>query len=319
MTLTTTRRTIAAALGFTALGIFAGAVSPAVAQDQKTYALVQINQQALFFNQINQGAQKAADAAGAKLVIFNANNDAAAQNSAIETYIQQKVNGLIVVAIDVNGIMAAVNQAADAKIPVVAIDAILPKGPQKAQIGVDNAKAGADMGAHFLDYVKANMGGKAKIGIVGALNSYIQNVRQKGFEDAIKGKDGIETIAVVDGQNVQDTALAAAENLITGNPDMNAIYATGEPALLGAIAAVESQGKQDQIKIFGWDLTAQAISGIDKGYVTAVVQQDPAGMGEAAVKALDTITKGGSVDQNVAVPVTIVTKDNVEPYRAVFK
>ncbi|AZO28342.1 MULTISPECIES: substrate-binding domain-containing protein [Mesorhizobium] len=319
MTLTTTRRTFAAALGFTALGIFAGAVSPAVAQDQKTYALVQINQQALFFNQINQGAQKAADAAGAKLVIFNANNDAAAQNSAIETYIQQKVNGLIVVAIDVNGIMAAVNQAADAKIPVVAIDAILPKGPQKAQIGVDNAKAGADMGAHFLDYVKANMGGKAKIGIVGALNSYIQNVRQKGFEDAIKGKDGIETIAVVDGQNVQDTALAAAENLITGNPDMNAIYATGEPALLGAIAAVESQGKQDQIKIFGWDLTAQAISGIDKGYVTAVVQQDPAGMGEAAVKALDTITRGGSVDKNVAVPVTIVTKDNVEPYRAVFK
>ncbi|MDX8479874.1 substrate-binding domain-containing protein [Mesorhizobium sp. VK24D] len=319
MTLTTTRRTFAAALGFTALGIFAGTVSPAVAQDQKTYALVQINQQALFFNQINQGAQKAADAAGAKLVIFNANNDAAAQNSAIETYIQQKVNGLIVVAIDVNGIMAAVNQAADAKIPVVAIDAILPKGPQKAQIGVDNAKAGADMGAHFLDYVKANMGGKAKIGIVGALNSYIQNVRQKGFQDAIKGKDGIETIAVVDGQNVQDTALAAAENLITGNPDMNAIYATGEPALLGAIAAVESQGKQDQIKIFGWDLTAQAISGIDKGYVTAVVQQDPAGMGEAAVKALDTITKGGSVDKNVAVPVTIVTKDNVEPYRAVFK
>ncbi|RWB19969.1 MAG: sugar ABC transporter substrate-binding protein [Mesorhizobium sp.] len=319
MTLTTTRRTFAAALGFTALGIFADAVSPAVAQDQKTYALVQINQQALFFNQINQGAQKAADAAGAKLVIFNANNDAAAQNSAIETYIQQKVNGLIVVAIDVNGIMAAVNQAADAKIPVVAIDAILPKGPQKAQIGVDNAKAGADMGAHFLDYVKANMGGKAKIGIVGALNSYIQNVRQKGFEDAIKGKDGIETIAVVDGQNVQDTALAAAENLITGNPDMNAIYATGEPALLGAIAAVESQGKQDQIKIFGWDLTAQAISGIDKGYVTAVVQQDPAGMGEAAVKALDTITRGGSVDKNVAVPVTIVTKDNVEPYRAIFK
>ncbi len=319
MTWTTTRRTFAAALGFTALTLFAGTVSPAAAQDQKTYALVQINQQAIFFNQINEGAQKAADAAGAKLVIFNANNEPSARNSAIETYIREKVNGLIVVAIDVNGIMPAVKEAADANIPVVAIDAILPEGPQKAQIGVDNAKAGADMGAHFLDYVKANMDGKAKIGVVGALNSYIQNVRQKGFEDAIKDKDGVETVAVVDGQNVQDTALAAAENLITGNPDMNAIYATGEPALLGAIAAVESQGKQDQIKIFGWDLTAQAISGIDKGYVAAVVQQDPAGMGEAAVKALDTLTKGGEVDKEIAVPVTIVTKDNVEPYRAVFK
>jgi ribose transport system substrate-binding protein len=51
-----------------------------------TVALVTINQQALFFNQINDGAQQAADKAGAKLVIFNANNNAAAQNSAIEDY-----------------------------------------------------------------------------------------------------------------------------------------------------------------------------------------------------------------------------------------
>ncbi len=311
------RRAFTAALAFTALASATLGASLAQAAG-KTYALVQINQQALFFNQINEGAQKAADAAGDKLVIFNANNEAAAQNSAIENYIQQKVDGLIVVAIDVNGIMPAVKQASDAGIPVVAIDAILPDGPQKSQIGVDNGKAGADMGAYFLDYVKKNMGGKAKFGVVGALNSYIQNVRQKGFEDAVKG-DGIEAAGVVDGQNIQDNALAAAENLITGNPDMMAIYATGEPALLGAIAAVQSQGKQDSIKVFGWDLTAQAISGLDDGYVVAVVQQDPAGEGKAAVEALAKLTAGQSVEKSISVPITIVTKENVEPYRAVFK
>jgi ribose transport system substrate-binding protein len=40
--------------------------SLALAQDAKTYALVQINQQALFFNQMNEGAQEAADASGAE-------------------------------------------------------------------------------------------------------------------------------------------------------------------------------------------------------------------------------------------------------------
>jgi ribose transport system substrate-binding protein len=50
-----------------------------------------------------------------------------------------------------------------------------------------------------------------------------------------------------------------------------------------------------------------------------VVQQDPAGMGAAAVDALKTITSGGTVEKSIAVPITIVTKDNVEPYRAVFK
>ncbi len=173
-----TRRLLTTAFATTVLaGISSGGAFAA----EKTFALVQINQQALFFNQMNEGTQKAADAAGAKLVIFNANNDPAAQNSAIETYIQQKVDGIAVVAIDVNGIMPAVQQAAAAGIPVVAIDAILPEGPQKAQIGVDNAKAGADIGKFFLDYAKSDMGGKVKYGVVGALNSFIQNVRQEGF------------------------------------------------------------------------------------------------------------------------------------------
>jgi len=310
------RRAMLAATGGVALGLgLAGRVRAA----GPTFALVTINQQALFFNQMNAGAQAAAKAAGAELVIFNANDVPANQNNAIETYIQQKVHGIIVVAIDVNGVVPAVAAAAAAGIPVVAVDAILPPGPQKAQIGVDNAKAGQAIGEYFVDYVQKSAGGKAKIGIVGALNSFIQNIRQKGFEDVVKGKPGITIAQVVDGRNIQDNAMTAAETLLTGNPDLTALYATGEPALLGAIAAVESQGKQNSVKVFGWDLTAQAIKGIDAGYVVAVVQQDPSGEGSAALNALVALNKGQTVEKIINVPITIVTKANVEPYRAVFK
>ena len=297
----------------------AGVSMMATVASADTFALVQINQQALFFNQMNSGAESAATSNGDKLVIFNANNDPAAQNSAIETYIQQGVDGIVIVAIDVNGIMPAVKQATDAGIPVAAVDAVLPDGPHSAQVGVNNAKAGADMGDFFLSYLGSDMGGSAKIGVVGALNSSIQNIRQAGFVDKITGANGVVEAGVVDGRNVQDIALTAAENLITANPDMTAIYATGEPALLGAVAAVESQGKQDSVKIFGWDLTAQAIRGIDQGYVAAVIQQDPAGMGAAAVNALNTITEGGSVDTSISVPITIVTQANVDDFRSIFE
>jgi len=286
---------------------------------EPTVALVQINQQALFFTQMNEGAAKKAQELGAKLVIFNANNDPAAQNNAIETYIAQDVDALVVVAIDVNGVMPAVEAAAKAKIPVVAVDAILPKGPQVAQVGVDNEAAGKLIGEHFLKVMNAEMGGQAKLGVVGALNSFIQNVRQKGFEDVVKSAPEVTMAGVVDGRNIQDNAMSAAENLMTANPDLSAIYATGEPALLGAVAAVESQGRQEKVKVVGWDLTASAINGIDAGYVVGVVQQDPAGMGAAAVEAALKAAKGETVPATIAVPVTIVTKDNVEPYRAVFK
>ncbi|WP_027133560.1 ABC transporter substrate-binding protein [Geminicoccus roseus] len=302
---------IAAGLGLASTGLRA--------QEKPTIGLVQINQQALFFTQMNEGAQKKAEELGAELVIFNANNDPAAQNNAIETYIAQDVDALVVVAIDVNGIMPAVQAAADADIPVVAVDAILPEGPQVAQVGVDNEEAGKMIGEHFLQVVENDMGGSAKLGIVGALNSYIQNVRQKGFEDVVSTADGITMAGVVDGRNIQDNAMSAAENLITANPDLNAIYATGEPALVGAVAAVESQGRQADIKIVGWDLTASVIKGIDDGYVVGVVQQDPAGMGAAAVEAALKAAKGESVEKQIDVPVTIVTQENVEPYRAIFQ
>lgn len=107
------------------MALAAAALGMAAAKAQ-TVALVTINQQALFFNQINDGAKQTADKAGAKLVIFNANNNAAAQNSAIEDYIAQKVDGVVLIAIDVNGVKPAVTAAKKAGIPVVAIDARIP-------------------------------------------------------------------------------------------------------------------------------------------------------------------------------------------------
>ena len=295
---------------------FAVTTAPAAAQE---LALVQINQQALFFTQMNAGAEAQAAERGADLVIYNANNDPAAQNNAIETYIAQEVDGLVVVAIDVNGVMPAVQAAAEAGIPVVAVDAILPDGPQIAQVGVDNEDAGRMIGQHFLDHMAAEMGGDAKLGIVGALNSYIQNVRQEGFESVVTNAEGVEMAGVVDGRNIQDNAMSAAENLLTANPDMSAMYATGEPALIGAVAAVESQGRQSDVRIVGWDLSSAAIRGIDEGYVVGVVQQDPAGMGAAAVDALVDHLNGEEVPAQIDVPVTIVTRENVDDYRAIFE
>ncbi|MCW6508271.1 ABC transporter substrate-binding protein [Lichenifustis flavocetrariae] len=292
--------------------------SGASAAQAATYALVTINQQALFFNQINDGAKKATDAAGDKLVIFNANNVPSAQNDAVATYITQKVDGIVLVAIDVNGVKPAIVDAKKAGIPVIAVDAQIPGGDNVAFVGVDNTKAGEDIGTFFADYVKKDMGGKAKVGIVGALNSFIQNQRLDGFKKTAS-VSGVTFADTVDGQNVQDVALTASENLMTANPSMNAIYATGEPQLIGAVSAVDTAGRKDKVKVFGWDLTAQAIKGIDEGWVTAVVQQDPYTEGKVAIESLQSLKKGGKVEPVIQVPVTIVTKANVDKFRDMFK
>lgn len=273
--------------------------------------MTQINQTAAFFTQMNEGAQQAAEEAGCELTIANANNDSAKQNSDIENFVTQGVTGLVVVAIDVNGVLPAVKAAREAGIKVVAIDAKLEDGAVETFVGVDNEKAGAEAAQWMVD---AGMVEGKKYGVVDAKNSFIQNQREDSFRAVIDAAGAIYTQSV-SGDNVQEKAATAAQNLVTAQPDLDFIYTTGEPATVGAVSAIDPAAAT---KIVGWDLTREVIAGIDSGSVIAVVQQDPKTEGMEAVKELKAILGGAAAKGFIDVPITIVTKDNVEPYRAIF-
>ena len=280
--------------------------------DKCVIGMTQINQTATFFTQMNEGAQEAADKAGCKLQIANANNDSAKQNSDIENFVSQGVTGLIVVAIDVNGVLPAVKQASSQDIRTVAIDAELKKGSVDTFVGVDNEAAGAEAGRWVVD---KGISKGASYGVVDARSSFIQNQREDSFRKVVDA-GGATFAQAVDGENVQEQAATAAQDLTTAQPDLDFVYTTGEPATVGAVAALDPKG---DTKVIGWDLTAEVISGIDNGLVTAVVQQDPRQEGVEAVNELAAILKGEKPAGSIDVPITIVTAENVDPYRKVFK
>lgn len=282
-------------------------------------ALVVINQQAVFFKELIRGAKKAAKDQGVDLTVFNANNDSAAQNTAIENYQQQNFDSIIVNPIDVEGIKPAISNASKAGSSIIAVDAIVDDPSVDTQVGIDNRKAGEQMGRYFTAFNKRAGRTGTSVGEVSALNSFVQVQRQKGFEQVVK-KGGYKIAQVVDGKNVQEDALQASEDLITSQGSrMRSVYSTGEPALLGSVAAVKSQNASKRLTLFGWDLTKEAISGIDQGFVQAVVQQDPYTEGIKSVGAAKTLASDGKPPKQINVPITIVTKKNVDEYRNLFR
>ena len=274
--------------------------------------MTQINQTATFFTQMNEGAEAAAAEAGCELQIANANNDSAKQNSDIENFVSQGVTGIIVVAIDVNGVLPALEAATAEGIRTVAIDAELEEGAVDTFVGVDNDAAGAEAGQWVVD---AGLADGASYGVVNARSSFIQNQREDSFTAAVNAAGAAFTQAV-DGENVQEQAATAAQNLVTAQPDLDFIYTTGEPATVGAVAALDPSGTT---KVIGWDLTAEVIAGIDSGLVTAVVQQDPRQEGVEAVNELAAILAGEEPAGFIDVPIVIVTSENVDEYREIFE
>jgi len=203
------------------------------------------------------------------------------------------VDASLLVAIDVNGVKPAITAAKKAGIPVVAIDAQIPAGTMSRSSASTNTKAGEDIGKFYADYVKSDLKGAATVGVVGALNSFIQNQRLDGFKKAASASGAdIKFLDTVDGKNVQDVALGAAENLMTANPDMQTIYATGEPASRRRRLR-RVQPEQDRL---GEGLRLGSYwrapsKGSTRAGSSAVVQQDPAGEGKAAIEALTTLQK----------------------------
>ena len=248
----------------------------------------------------------------------HANEHPAQHSECVADCVTQGICAILVVASDVERIKPAIQEANKKCIKIIAVDAVITDPAVDTQVGVNNAAAGEEIGKFVADYMAKNNVSPKNIGIIGALNSFIQNLRKDSFVKVVEAA-GAKITQTVDGQNKQEAAMSSAENLITAQKDTKIIYCTGEPAMVGGVAAVRSQNKTASVKLFGWDLTAEVIKGIDDGFVLGVVQQDPKTEGIEAVKAAKTLVGGGTVEKLLNVPIVIVTKDNVEPYRAIFK
>lgn len=304
-------------LGVSATAALALAMMPAASAQQKRVALVQAHQESRFRIDLNKGAADKAKELGFTLTIYNANNNPALQNDAIETYVNDKVDIILVLAIDANAIKPSIEDAVAAGIPVLAVDTVVD-GKNLANIGVDNREAGRDIGRRVGKYLKAT--GKTEVGTVGALNSFIQNLRMDGFKEGLaEVAPEARIVGGVDGQNVQNIAQNAAEGLLAAHPDLAVVYATGEPALVGAMAAIKSRDGTDRIKLFGWDLNAQAVQAIDEGWLDTVVQQEAYRMGAAAIATAADVLDGKTIPKVVGVPVSFVDKSNVDEFRGRFK
>lgn len=280
-----------------------------------TLGVVSIDEQTAFFNQMNTGINDVAKEAGAKINFVSGQDDAATQVSGIENLITAKVDALVVDPYDRNALVPAFTKAKSAGIPVVSVDGMVAdENSYDVQVGTANSEGGKQLA----DALVKIAGGKGEVGIVGALNSTIQIDRQKGFEDEAKA-GGMTIGTVVDGQNQADKAQSAAENLLTANPNLKYVYATGEPALNGAIAAARSQGRTGDITIVGWDLSQTSADALKEGFAKAVIQQNTFGFGYEAAKAAINLACGTKVEKNVSVPVEIVTPDNLSKYEYYLK
>ena len=101
---------------------------------------------------------------------------------------------------------------------------------------------------------------------------------------------------------------------MTANPDINVIYATGDPQLQGGLQAALSQGRD--IAFFGWDdIPDYFIPPLEDGRLVGFLMQRPELNGDQGVRVLVDHLNGEDVPSRVSYIPSIVTPFNLDSFR----
>jgi D-xylose transport system substrate-binding protein len=260
-----------------------------------------------------------------KIVYANAKQDATLQNQQVDTMITNKVDVLIVDAVDAAAIKNSVQKAKDAGIPVVAYDR-LAQGPIDAYTSFDNETVGKTQGEALL---KA-LGSKAKSGKIVMMNgsSTDPNAAQfkKGAHEVLDGKVNIgKEYDTKDWKPENANANMEAAISALGKQNIVGVYSANDGMAGGIITALKQAGIK--VPVTGQDAELAGVQRIVTGdqYMSVYKPYAPeaAAAAEMAVdlaqgKSLDSVAKD-KVDSpttkqvpSVLVPVTALTKDNIK-------
>jgi ribose transport system substrate-binding protein len=291
------------------------------AQASPTIALVVGVKGDPFYVTMQKGAQAEADAMGAQLVADGpAQFDPVQQTPIVDALIARRIDALLIAATDKQAMIAPLQRANDAGIPVISVDTFIGDGDYEngpvtfplSYIGSDNIQGG-QIGCQAL--IQA-AGGKGKY--------YIQNVkpgisttdqREQGCKQAIDATGGQATLVGVDYNN--DSAANAAQQtqaVLQRTPDLTGIFGANLFSAEGAAQAVKNANLSGTVKIANFDAPEQAIADLRAGAVDLVIAQKPADMGKIGIDyALQAISGDtGQIQKRVPTGYVVITRDNVD-------
>jgi simple sugar transport system substrate-binding protein len=268
-----------------------------------------------FFSTMENAARAYAEAHPEVEIVYGqgqSSTDIEGQIALIESMVTQGVKGIALTPVDPT-VAPALDKAVAAGVKIVLMDNDIPGWTGKTALATtNNYNAGVIAGT----YLKGVLKDGDKLGILeGVPGVPALDDRVNGM---LKGLEGVAVEVVGRGGTncTQELGVTVAEDILTANPDLKAIYAACGPPAVGATQAIQNAGiANDAIVMVGFDACCGELDKIVSGQEDATVAQFPAKMGELGVDALVKAIRGESVEPLVDTGAGLVTAENVKDYQ----
>jgi ribose transport system substrate-binding protein len=270
-----------------------------------------------FFQQMQAGAQAFADE-NTDLFEFQAvgqkdETDFAAQQEAVENFITQQFDVIVIAPSDSAAMVNPIVEALNAGIKVINIDVALDQeamaeaGIDLAFFGPDN-RAGAKMAG---DALGQKLGEGANVVILEGI-PVADNAKQRklGFDESV-AEYGLNLLESRTANWEQEQANQVMTNFLTKYPDIQGVMAANDSMALGVLAALDAAGKTGQIEVVGFDNIPGVRPAIADGSMLATIEQFGANMAVFGIEFGLRELAGDSFCGWQKTPIELVTAENV--------
>ncbi|KGQ63519.1 ribose ABC transporter substrate-binding protein RbsB [Gallibacterium anatis] len=279
-----------------------GSLASNVALAKDTIALAVSTLDNPFFVTLKEGAEKEASKLGYNLVVLNSQNDPSKELSNVEDITVRGAKVLLINPTDSTAVANAVRVANKKNIPVITLDRGAAQGDVVSHIASDNVAGGKMAG----DFIAEKLGDNAKvIQLEGIAGTSAARERGEGFKQAVQAHK-FEILASQPADFDRTKGLNVMENLLTAQPNVQAVFAQNDEMALGAIRAVQAANKS--VLIVGFDGTDDGVKAVKSGKLGATIAQQPDLIGALGVQTADKIIKGEKVEAKIPVPLKVVTQ-----------
>ncbi len=234
-----------------------------------------------FFVTMKKDFDLEASKLGVEVIYVDAQNDSSKQVAAVEGFISQKVNGILISPMTVDSIVPAIEEAVKAGIPVATVDRKANTDKVLVHVGADNVEGGRAAARYI---VKMLNGQGNIIELEGTPGASPAIDRKKGFDEVIAQNPGLKILVSQTAQFDRAQGMSVMENLMKAYPTFDAVFGANDEMIIGAIEAMSAGGVDPSTKVTaGYDATPDALTYIKEGKLGATVDQFP---GKQAAQAL---------------------------------
>lgn len=266
-----------------------------------------------WFVVLGETAKARAIELGYDATIFDSQNDTAKEAANFENIIASGYKAILFNPTDANGSIANVLKAKAAGIPVFCIDReINSTNAATAQMLSDSYSGCVKLGQLFVKTVGKEGEYAELLGIVGDNNTWN---RSKGFHSVVDRYPGLKMVAQQSGEFDRAKGLEVMESILQAHPNIKGVFCGNDSMAMGAYQALVAAGKDKDVKVFGFDGADDVVKSIAEGKIVATGMQFPKKMAQQSAEFADEYIKGKrDFAQKIAVPVEVVTKENVGKY-----